>query len=332
MLKVLDGETQALATTAFTVNGPAISVLQAKTFSAQIAATVNTPAAKTFADGTRQIQVIDFLSDSAGSLNSKYFLVQSTNALTNATKLFYIWFNINSAGVDPAIAGRTAIPITGATGVSANTLVTSCKTALDALTNDFATSTASTSHLTIAQANPGVPGAAADGAATSTGFTFNAPSTAGVASKVNPVLDTISITAHGLPTGLKLQASSTGTLPAGITTSTDYFVIVVDANTIQLASSLALAKAGTAIDLTDYGTNASTGTLTPTAVAGGSVGLIKSNDGVTWVAQGTVATISATGTQWLEWVDPTSKYVALQFSITAGSFSASSQVLVKGNQ
>lgn len=53
---------------------------------------------------------------------------------------------------------------------------------------------------------------------------------------------------HGLYLGQRLQLTTTGALPTGLATGTDYYVIYVDANTFRLATSLANAKAGTAIN------------------------------------------------------------------------------------
>lgn len=53
---------------------------------------------------------------------------------------------------------------------------------------------------------------------------------------------------HGLKTGQQVQLTTTGTLPTGLSPSTTYFVIGVDANSFQLATSLANAAAGTAIN------------------------------------------------------------------------------------
>lgn len=56
---------------------------------------------------------------------------------------------------------------------------------------------------------------------------------------------------HGLYTGLKVKVYSLGTsLPTGLVQGTDYYVIRISASTFQLASSMANASAGTAIDLT----------------------------------------------------------------------------------
>lgn len=63
--------------------------------------------------------------------------------------------------------------------------------------------------------------------------------------------ESIAITAHGLASLEKVRLSNSGgALPAGLASATDYWVIYVDANTIKLASSLANAKAGTAVDIT----------------------------------------------------------------------------------
>lgn len=63
-------------------------------------------------------------------------------------------------------------------------------------------------------------------------------------------------------TGMKVSVSTTGTLPAGLVSLTDYYVIRASATTIKLATTLANAVAGTAIDLTAQGSG--THTLTHT--------------------------------------------------------------------
>ena len=102
------------------------------------------------------------------------------------------------------------------------------------------------------------------GAALAGAFTFTA----------NPGTDQITLT-NGSPTlpwctGTDARLTSTGTLPAvGASTlqpGVDYFLIRVSATVFQLASSLANAMAGVAINMTDAGTG--THTLTVTAAAG----------------------------------------------------------------
>jgi hypothetical protein len=52
---------------------------------------------------------------------------------------------------------------------------------------------------------------------------------------------------HGRKTGDKLQLTTTGALPTGLTASTTYYVVYVDANSFSLATSVANAAAGTKI-------------------------------------------------------------------------------------
>lgn len=113
-------------------------------------------------------QTVTTVADVSGSLNSTYFLLEDAGGAHK----YYVWFNINSAGVDPLIAGRTAVPITGATNVSANTLATSIGSAVAALngTNSFTTGV-STNVVTITNKVVGQFTPATDGAAP-TGFAF----------------------------------------------------------------------------------------------------------------------------------------------------------------
>ncbi len=76
------------------------------------------------------------------------------------------------------------------------------------------------------------------------------------------IADTVTtrrLAAHGLVTGDgPIQVSTTGGLPAGLLAATDYWIIRLSANTFKLASSLALALAGTALPLTTDGTGVQT--------------------------------------------------------------------------
>jgi hypothetical protein len=59
-------------------------------------------------------------------------------------------------------------------------------------------------------------------------------------------------------TGTRVRLTTTTTLPAGLTTATDYYVIKVSDTTFSLATSYANAVAGTAINITDAGTGTHT--------------------------------------------------------------------------
>ncbi len=57
-------------------------------------------------------------------------------------------------------------------------------------------------------------------------------------------------TSHGLISGQKIQLTTTGALPTGLSINTSYWVTVVDANTFKLSTSLATARAATFITTT----------------------------------------------------------------------------------
>jgi microcystin-dependent protein len=76
---------------------------------------------------------------------------------------------------------------------------------------------------------------------------------------VNPAIETVTVTGHGLNrTGFPVRFTTTGTLPGGLVAGTTYFAIVVDENSFMVASTYALALAGTATDLTSQGTGTHT--------------------------------------------------------------------------
>lgn len=135
-------------------------------------------------------------------------------------------------------------------------------------------------------------------------------------------------TAHGMKTGLKVQVSTSSALPGGLSAATDYFVIVLTADTFKLATSLNNANAGTAIDLTTAGTG--TQTITPTALAGCNVKYQGSNDGTNWTDLASATNITTTGNLLSEKLDPMFDYVRAYFTMTAGQISISQITLVKG--
>jgi hypothetical protein len=70
----------------------------------------------------------------------------------------------------------------------------------------------------------------------------------------------------------RVQLTTTTTLPGGLATATDYYVIKVTDTTIKLATSYANAVAGTAINITDAGTGTHTiNTLLPRYTSGAGV-------------------------------------------------------------
>lgn len=145
---------------------------------------------------------------------------------------------------------------------------------------------------------------------------------------VNTTNDTATITAHGQVTGSKGALTGSG-IPGGLS-ATNYWLIVVDANTVKFASSLANAVAGTAIDITTQGSG--TNTFTPTALSttGAVAKLQVSNDGTNFtdVTSATVTITAAGSVVWIFGVQSTgqpfrSKVVRLLFTPTTGTVTLS---------
>lgn len=145
--------------------------------------------------------------------------------------------------------------------------------------------------------------------------------------------DILTTVAHGYATGMKCQVASDTTLPAGLTGGTDYYAIVLTADTFKLAVSQANALAGTAVDVTDAGTGVHT--LTPTATIAGSIKLQKNDqpDDVTarWVDI-TSSSQNFTATIDLAWalVDIGYRQLRAVVTVTSGTVTAALRINAKG--
>lgn len=135
------------------------------------------------------------------------------------------------------------------------------------------------------------------------------------------------VVAHGFTTGLKVAVTTDDTLPDPLT-ATNYYVISLSADSYQLATSLANALAGTFVVLVDNGTG--TTTFTPAAIAGASVKFQKSNDGVNATDVGSPTSITVDAAVWVEYVDPSSRYLRIAYTLTAGRLSSTNYFLGKG--
>ena len=76
-------------------------------------------------EGTTEVSTVT-LSGTAASLNNKYFLFSSSSVN------YYAWFNYNSTGADPVLAGKTAVPIAVAVAATLATVATNTAAAIDA--------------------------------------------------------------------------------------------------------------------------------------------------------------------------------------------------------
>lgn len=70
---------------------------------------------------------------------------------------------------------------------------------------------------------------------------------------VNTTNDNVTDNDHGYYLGLKVQVSSSGTLPTGLSASTDYYLIVDTIHQYRFATTLANALSATEIDITGVG-------------------------------------------------------------------------------
>lgn len=156
------------------------------------------------------------------------------------------------------------------------------------------------------------------------------PLATGADSEVNVADSEFGIPSNGFTTGLKVRATTTGTLPAPILVSTDYFVIVVDADTIQLAATLADALAGTAIELSDEGSDGAVNTLTAVALAGATFLVQKSNNATTWVDVAAATAITVDGSVMVADTAVAYRWIKIVKTLTAGLVAMSADLLVLG--
>ncbi len=263
-------------------------------------APVDNPVPKSFDDAT------------AGTITG----VQSTGGVASDAPSGPIWTAVAGARKGLAdISGDTTAAQVAARAETAWNLLTGFTAAITS--ND----TAADGTMTFTQTafgpvvNPVPKNAAESGAGSIAGV----ETVAGLTSEVSEgAANAVSITSHGMATGLKGQLTSTGTLPAGLALATDYYIIVVDANTVQFATSLADAVAGTAVDITDEGSGVHT--FTSTSLAGVIVKLQASNDGTNYEdLSGSTVTISAAGTKIWNHPEPFYRYVKVVHTPAAGA-------------
>lgn len=127
------------------------------------------------------VQTIAVVADVSGSLNNKYFFI---NTASNAIA-YYVWFNVDSGGVDPAIPGKTGVQVNISANDSAATVGTALQVALDALAGFVATGTTT---VTVTNASAGGFTPASDN---NTGFTFSV--TTGGNSNINVIMNSLSV-------------------------------------------------------------------------------------------------------------------------------------------
>lgn len=143
---------------------------------------------------------------------------------------------------------------------------------------------------------------------------------------VSTAADTIAITAHGFVSGQAVTLTTSGTLPAPTLVLTTYYIIVVNANSIKLATSQANATAGTAIDLTTQGAGSSN--VVP-ASASYSVFLDASNDGTNFVPYFSFESMTAS-TSWNWTLFPEYRYFRVRKTVAGGVVGVRADLLILG--
>ena len=291
------------------------------------------PAVKTFTSGVYEVQTLT-LETKANTTDGDFVVIETAAG----TKYAIALDKTGGAAAEPEgviwsavdAANKTYLDIAAAT--DATSVAALVATALDALTGLSAAITVldnSDGTITLTQLSYGpttnpVPKDVIEAGA---GSIAGVQTTGGVANKVDVDSNNITIASHPYVTGTKAAlTTSAADLPAGLS-ATNYWVIVVDADTIQLATSLANATAGTEVNITDIGTG--THTLTATASSGNVYKLQSSNDNVNFTdVSGKTVTIS-TSTATAQWdIDrPAYKYLKLLYTPSAGQISLGTYVV-----
>ncbi len=146
-----------LGTSSFTVVTTGLYTLAFKTTIPYLASGITQTTAV-----TNQVTNVTAAADTSGNKNSTWWSFYSAGDVYG----FYVWYNINAAGVDPAPAGLTGIEVAGATGATAATLATATIAAINASATAslYVTASAGVSgHLIISNKQYGTSTAAANG-------------------------------------------------------------------------------------------------------------------------------------------------------------------------
>lgn len=318
---------------AYTQNGEAVSLAGMNGFACTVEATVSTPSAEEFLAGESEVTTLTF-DTQANTDAGDYVVIYDTEGLGWAVAADLSGEDEEPTGaVWTAIpAGRKAMADISAASTAAE-VAAAFELAFDGLTDvPFATDDSAddgTMIVTVTPRGPTTDAEVHNEDDSGAGSIAEAQTNQGVASTVDVDANTITIEGHGFAAGLKGQLTTTGTLPAGLSLATDYFVLVVDEDTIQLSASLN----GAAVNITDQGTDGATHTFTATALAGASVKLQRALEeaGPWFDIADTSNNITVTADFFVaEKVDPMYGWVRSVHTMTAGQLSLETKFLLKG--
>lgn len=186
---------------------------------------------------------------------------------------YFVWFNDGGTS-PPTVPGRAPIMVTYSLDWDSATLAAAARTAIQTAAPEVTATISGGTTLVIAGSAVGAVNAPTD---INSGI-YPYRDVIGTNSMISTGLDTITAAGHGYVTGQSVTLTTTGVLPTGLSTATTYYIIAVDQNTIKLASSLANATNGTAIDITGNGSGVMTLTPTSTGPNGTSTAFLPALD------------------------------------------------------
>lgn len=158
-VSITTGQTAAqVATAAFTAIGANITNVTAANPSSGVVSltqtklgVVSAPVPHNTGDtGAGSIVAANTQEGVASALQNKYFVL---NSASNAAS-YYAWANVNSEGTDPAVGGKTAIPVALSLAQTAAQVASAFAAAIDAASAFAATASASVCQVSNAAAGP----------------------------------------------------------------------------------------------------------------------------------------------------------------------------------
>lgn len=149
-------------------------------------------------------------ADVASSLQNKYFVIHEP--VTQAKH--YFWFNVATAGVDPAVPNATGHVIAISANASAGAVATAAQAVINALTWIDTATVTNVKHIEVSLNAFGAAYPARDGFGTNkTGFTFSTSTYGSVQANLGATNGDISVTFE--PDLLEVTAPQTGTFLQG---------------------------------------------------------------------------------------------------------------------
>lgn len=244
---------------------------------------VNNPADESFNTGVNDVKTFTFPAK-AGVTDGDHVIFYEPDGTAWAIALDTDGTTAPSSSAQwDAVAAGNKVVVDLTADTSAAEVAARVETAVDGLTGFTAVITtddaAADGTMTFTQVIPGVVADAVplDDTAAGAGSITVANTTPGTATDVDLDNDAVTLDTE-LLTGTKCQLTTTGTLPAGLSTGTDYFLIANGDGTNSFATSRANAIAGTAVDITAYGTSGAVHTVDITEAIAGSILIQKNNE------------------------------------------------------